>query len=165
MSVRRILPLLLFALFLTEPNALAQMHGQGYDWGRIAGNTAVSVGLTWASKAALKAVIDEPRPDLSDNKSFPSGHTALAFAGATSLHKAFGKEYPWLSVAGFAVATAVGVERVATRRHHWYDALAGAGLGIGMTELTWWASDRLFGKDRRLAVGCYGTVVEFAYRF
>ena len=165
MSVRRILPLLLLALCLAQPNAYAQMHGRAYDWPRIVGNTATSVGLTWASKAALKAMIDEPRPDLSDNKSFPSGHTALAFAGATSLHKAFGKEHPWLSVAGFAAATAVGVERVASQRHHWYDALAGAGLGIGMTELTWWASDRLFGKDRQLAVGCHGTVVEFAYRF
>ena len=52
-----------------------------------------------------------------------------------------------MSVAAFAAATALGVERVARDRHHWYDVVAGAGVGFGAAELTWWLSDKVFGKD------------------
>ena len=53
------------------------------------------MGVAFAGKAALKKVVNEERPDHSDNKSFPSGHAAMAFAAATSLHKEFGKQNPW----------------------------------------------------------------------
>ena len=59
-----------------------------------------------------------------------------------------------------AAATAIGVERVVSDRHHWYDVVAGAGVGIGAAELTWWLSDKLFGKGRRVAVGCSGNTVD-----
>ena len=51
----------------------------------------------------LKHTVHRMRPDGTDNKSFPSGHTAVAFSGATVLHKEFGKTSPWISVAGYAV--------------------------------------------------------------
>ena len=146
-----------------EQKALAAQSPARYNWARILTNTAASVGFAWLSKVGLKAVIKEERPDHSDYESFPSGHAALAFAGATSLHKAFGKDCVWVSVAGFAAATAVGVERVVNKRHYWYDVVAGAALGFGLAELTWWASDKIFGNG--LSVGFGGTVVDVSYRF
>ena len=124
-----------------------------------------TLGFAWVTKTALKACIHIERPDHSDYESFPSGHASIAFAGATSLHKAFGRDYPWVSVAGFAAATAVGVERVVSKRHHWYDVVAGAALGFGMAELTWWASDKIFGNGSQLTVGAAGTMLDVTYRF
>lgn len=123
-----------------------------HNWARFLANTTASLAVTYGLKTILKKTIKEERPDHSDNESFPSGHTALAFSAATSLHKEFGKECPWVSIAGYGVATAIGVERVVSERHHWYDVVAGAGLGFASTELTWWLSDKLF-KNDKVAVG------------
>jgi membrane-associated phospholipid phosphatase len=48
------------------------------------------------------------------------------------------------------VATLTAIDRVRRDRHHWHDVCAGAAIGIGATELTYWLSDRLFpnGKAR-----------------
>lgn len=148
-----------------QRNEALLQHTGKYNWSRILLNTCMSVGLTWVSTTGLKACIHVERPDHSDNESFPSGHAAMAFAGATSLHKAFGRDYPWVSVAGFAAATAVGVERIVSKRHHWYDVVAGAALGFGVAELTWWASDKIFGDGSQLTVGAAGTTLDVTYRF
>ena len=130
---------------------------EGHDWTRFLANTTASVALSYGAKTILKATISEERPDHSDNQSFPSGHAAMAFAGAASLHKEFGKTNPWVSVAGFGAATIIGVERVVSERHHWYDVVAGAGLGFAVAEATWWLSDRLFPKQKEhVAVGFSG---------
>jgi hypothetical protein len=140
---------------------LAQRH----NWSRFIVNTVASVGVGFALKTALKAMIKEERPDHSDNKSFPSGHAAMAFAAARSIDKEFRCESIWIPIAGYAAATAIGVERVASDRHHWYDVVAGAALGFGAAELTWWASDKLFGKGSNIAVGSCGNTVDVVYNF
>ena len=121
-------------------------------------NTVASVAVAYVGKTVLKAVVNEERPDHSDNKSFPSGRASMAFAAARSIDKELRKDSPWISVAGYAAATAVGVERVVNDHHHWYDVLAGAALGFGAAELTWWLSDKVF-KNDRLAVGVTGNGV------
>lgn len=133
-----------------------------HDWTRFIANTTASVAVTYGFKTLLKATINEERPDHSDNKSFPSGHTALAFAGAMSLHKEFGKTNPWVSVAGFGAATIIGVERVLGDHHHWYDVVAGAGLGVASAELTWWLSDKIFKRDK-LKVGISANGIAMVY--
>ena len=65
----------------------------------------------------------------------------------------------------YAAATAIGVERVVNDRHHWYDVVAGAGIGIGAAELTWWLSDKLLGKGSNVAVGASGNTVDVVYNF
>ncbi len=137
----------------------------GHNWPRFAVNTIASVGVSYVGKTALKAMIKEERPDHSDNKSFPSGHAAMAFAAARSIDKEFRQESIWIPIVGYAAATAVGVERVASDRHHWYDVVAGAALGYGAAELTWWLSDKLFGKGSNIAVGSSGNSVDVVYNF
>lgn len=137
----------------------------GHNWPRFAVNTIASVGVAYVGKTALKAMIKEERPDHSDNKSFPSGHAAMAFAAARSIDKEFRKDCIWIPIAGYAAATAVGIERVASDRHHWYDVVAGAAVGYGAAELTWWLSDKMFGRGSNLAVGTSGNTVDVVYNF
>ena len=131
-----------------------------HNWPRFIVNTIGSVGVAYVGKTALKAMIKEERPDHSDNKSFPSGHASMAFAAARSIDKEFRKDCIWIPIAGYAAATAVGIERIANKHHHWYDVVAGAGIGIGSAELTWWLSDKLFGKGSNVAVGSSGNTVD-----
>ena len=138
----------------------------GHNWPRFAVNTIASVGVAFGAKTALKAMIKEERPDHSDNSSFPSGHAAMAFAAARSIDKEFRCESIWIPIAGYAAATAIGVERVASDRHHWYDVVAGAALGFGAAELTWWLSDMIFPQRKyNVAIGSSGNTVEVVYSF
>ena len=136
-----------------------------HNWSRFIANTVASVGVAYGAKTVLKAIVKEDRPDHSDDKSFPSGHAAMAFAAARSLDKEFRKESIWIPIAGYAAATALGVERVASDRHHWYDVVAGAAVGIGSAELTWWLSDLLLGKGSNIAVGTSGNAINVNYNF
>ena len=137
----------------------------GHNWPRFAVNTIASVGVAYIGKTALKTIVKEERPDHSDNKSFPSGHASMVFAAARSIDKEFRKESIWIPIAGYAAATAVSIERVASDRHHWYDVAAGAALGFGAAELTWWGCGKLFGKDSNVAVGASGNTVDVLYKF
>jgi hypothetical protein len=148
----------------TKKKAYAQPVA-GHNWPRFAVNTIASVGVAYIGKTALKAMIKEERPDHSDNKSFPSGHTAMAFAAARSIDKEFRKESIWIPIAGYAAATAVGIERVANDRHHWYDVVAGAAVGYGAAELSWYLSDKLLGSGSKVVVATTGNTVDVTYNF
>jgi len=87
-----------------------------------------SVGLAGGLATLGKAVVHEQRPDQSDNNSFPSGHTAVAFASATTMYIRYGWEW---GVPAYALATLTGAARVAADKHYWWDALAGAAIGGG----------------------------------
>ena len=71
----------------------------------------------------LKQTIDKPRPDGTNNNSFPSGHTSAAFSGATFIHKRYGFNKAWPV---YVVASFVGYSRVYAEKHYWEDVLAGA---------------------------------------
>ena len=137
---------------------------KGHNWPRFVINTIASVGVAYAGKTVLKSLINEERPDNSDHKSFPSGHAAMAFAAARSIDKEFSCESVWIPIAAYSAATVVGVQRVVRDRHHWYDVVAGAGLGLGAAELTWWLSDKLF-KNENVLVGCSEDAVDVAICF
>ena len=105
---------------------------------------AVNAGVTYA----LKRTIHERRPDGTDNRSFPSGHTSIAFCGATSLMHEYYKVSPWIGVAGYAVATTVAVDRVRRNRHHWGDVVVGAAIGCLSAEAGYLIGDLILGKDK-----------------
>lgn len=86
----------------------------------------------------LKRLTAEPRPyNPNDLSSFPSSHTSQAFLTATLLHEQYGRQYPWLSVSGYAVAAATGTMRVLGNKHWATDVLAGAGIGFLSAETIW----------------------------
>ena len=86
--------------------------------------TGVAAMLT---TTALKYGFDTQRPN-GGRRSFPSGHTTLAFSGAGYLHARYG----WKVGLPFElIAAGVAYSRVKTRDHHWYDVVAGAAIGEG----------------------------------
>ena len=115
------------------------------DWGRFFASTAMSYGIMAILVNGIKYTAKEMRPDGTTANSWPSGHTATSFVGATILHKEYGlTRSPWYSVAGYGVATATGVMRVLNNRHWVSDVLSGAGIGIMSGELAYALSDILF---------------------
>lgn len=88
-----------------------------------AGESLLAAGAT---TFALKELVRERRPDGSDRKSFPSGHTSISFAAAATLEKRYGWQFGFPAL---AVASFVGVARVRADKHYWHDAVAGAVIG------------------------------------
>ncbi len=85
----------------------------------------------------LKKSINETRPDGS-HYSFPSGHTANVFAGATLVSIEYGKNHKWVPYAAYGVASGVGVMRMVNNKHYISDVLFGAGLGILSMKIAYW---------------------------
>ncbi len=121
------------------------------SWGRMVVSDALSMGLAAGIVQGLKNSTHVERPDGSDNHSFPSGHTATAFAAATMLTKEYGHLSPWVGVGAYSCATATGLMRVANNKHWLSDVLVGAGVGILSTEFGYWLADLIY-KDRGLNV-------------
>ncbi len=131
---------------------LAGVEGRS-AWPRFLASTAMSYGIMAAFVNGIKYTAKEMRPDGSTANSWPSGHTATSFVGATLLHHEYGMtRSPWYSIAGYGVATATGIMRVLNNRHWVSDVMSGAGIGIMSTELAYALSDIIF-KDRGLLRG------------
>lgn len=123
------------------------------DWGRLLASSLFSYGIMAGFVNGIKYTAKEMRPDGSTANSWPSGHTATSFVGATILHKEYGMtRSPWFSIAGYGAATATGVMRVLNNRHWVSDVLSGAGIGIMSTELGYALGDIIF-KGRGLLRG------------
>lgn len=90
----------------------------------------VANALTLAVVETTKYLAKEERPDQSDNLSFPSGHTAIAFTNAALLFHEYQESNFWYASSGFLFATATGVFRMANNRHYASDVLTGAGIGL-----------------------------------
>jgi membrane-associated phospholipid phosphatase len=76
----------------------------------------------------LKLAIDKPRPDVSNNSSFPSGHTSTTFQNAAFIQKRFGWKY---GAAAYVLAGFPGYTRIQGDKHDGWDVLAGAIIGVG----------------------------------
>lgn len=96
----------------------------------------------------LKKSINEIRPDGS-HYSFPSGHTANAFAGATLLSVEYGRNYRWVPYAAYTVASGVGVMRMLNNKHYISDVLFGAGLGILSMRAAYWTHQYRWNKPKK----------------
>ena len=114
----------------------------------IAGSVIIAAVMT----EGLKVVVNRQRPYIKypldihpyDNseqgKSFPSAHTSLAFATATSLSLECKKWY--IVVPAYAWAAGVGYSRLYQGEHYPSDVMAGAAVGAGSAFLCHWLNKK-----------------------
>jgi membrane-associated phospholipid phosphatase len=132
--------------------ALALALAGGPNGTRAAVRGMASVGVTAAVvNLVFKPLLRRRRPErkvlhtggrsrvkMPASRSFPSGHTAAAFAFATGA----GRELAWAGPPLYALAALVGYSRVHTGVHYPLDVIAGALAGVALGELTGACSDR-----------------------
>jgi undecaprenyl-diphosphatase len=118
--------------------------------------TAVTVLSADLLATGLKLLTDRPRPYVAHPEqhpltnpvldvSFPSGHAATAFAGATALARFL----PGSAVPLYLVAAAVAWSRVYVGAHYVSDVIVGSALGVATTLLLLRAIRRLSPLTRR----------------
>jgi len=115
-------------------------------------NIIVANALGAAVFTTLKYTVKEERPDQTDNLSFPSGHTAIAFTNAAILYYEFKDSNLWYASSGFLFATATGILRIANNKHYTSDVLTGAGIGLASGLIvSYWNPFRsvTFGKNKK----------------
>lgn len=131
----------------------------------------VGTGIYVITTQGLKRIINETRPNGTEH-SFPSGHTATAFFGATVLAKELGQEYPWLAVTGYTLAAGTGYLRLANHEHWLSDVLVGAGIGIASAELAYciypklkqhFSKNQAFQWEPRIAPNYYAANVSYHF--
>lgn len=121
-------------------------------------STVIAAGLV---VPALKEISGRTRPrrDLgnsdfhpfSGGASFPSGHTAAAFAIATTIAR--NNDRRWVKDVSYSVATLVGYARIDHDAHWLSDTLSGALIGMAVAK-----SVNRFNRERRsVAVSSLGT--------
>lgn len=104
-----------------------------------------SLGVDGVLTYALKYTVNRPRPQVTypdieafeseRTMSFPSGHTSIAFATATSLALKYPKWY--VIVPSYLWACSVGYSRMDMGMHYPTDVLTGAVVGSGSAYLTY----------------------------
>ena len=132
--------------------AFALALAGGPNGTRAAVRGMASVGVTAAVvNLVFKPLLRRGRPErkvlltggrsrvkMPTTRSFPSGHTAAAFAFATGA----GRELAWAGPPLYALAALVGYSRVHTGVHYPLDVIAGALAGVALGELTGACIDR-----------------------
>ena len=96
-----------------------------------------SAAIMGLSTHFVKQGVHRQRPNESGYNSFPSGHTASAFAAAEFLHQEYKDVSPWYGYAGYFVATATGTLRMYNNKHWFSDVVAGAGFGMASTKISY----------------------------
>lgn len=112
------------------------------DWQGL--KQGVFTGIAAAgSMLILKYSVSELRPDHSNYHSFPSGHSTIAFASAAFMQRRYG--WKW-GIPAYTVATYTAVGRVLAKKHHWWDCVAGATIGVASAYIftTPWAREHEF---------------------
>lgn len=117
-------------------------------WVRMAVSQGAATVIMAGVVEGLKHTVRSTRPDGSDRHSFPSGHAAWSFMGATTVARELGPQSWWYTAGAFTVATAVAVERVVDKHHHTIDVIAGAAIGVASAELGYLIGNLCFNRPR-----------------
>ena len=113
---------------------------------------ATAYAIMGAVVNGIKYTAKIRRPDNSAYNSFPSGHTATVFTGVEMLYQEYKHSDPWVGITGYVVATGVGLLRIYNNRHWASDVVAGAGIGILSTKLSYLLfpyTSRILGKRKQ----------------
>ncbi len=102
------------------------------------------------NKGIWKHTINVQRPDGSNMKSFPSGHTATVFTGSHILFNEYKDSCPWIGIGAYGIATATGILRMTNNKHWLSDVITGAGIGILSAEVAYMPCVKYLGS--RIAV-------------
>ena len=139
-----------------------------------AGESAVSVLLNSGLTMGAKSLVRRPRPWVAydgdlvclqtvRSTSFPSGHTSLTFAAATSLSLAYPEWY--VVIPSYLWAGAVGFSRMYIGAHYPSDVLAGALLGAGSALLVHYVWNQLWKRNETPIAPQKGVVIPFVFVF
>lgn len=157
------LPLLAQAIDTAVTKPADGWRGYGKDVLVLAETLALTAGVTNFLKFAvgrarpyayLENLPDDVRTEKDAGLSFPSGHTSMAFAMATSWSWLYMKRHPdspavvpiW--VGSYALATTTALLRPVAGKHFWTDILAGAAIGIGIGLLVPYVHELVAKKNR-----------------
>ena len=99
---------------------------------------ATAYTIMGSSIGVIKNTSNVKRPDGSNTRSFPSGHTANAFLGAEFLYQEYKDVSVWYGITGYLVATGTGLLRMTNEKHWLTDVATGAGIGILSTKNAYW---------------------------
>lgn len=108
---------------------------------------ALGGAITAGTVLGLKSATSVMRPDGSTRNSWPSGHTATAFATATFYHKEYGQYGTLHSVAAYGLAGVTGIFRQLNNRHWLTDVFAGAGFGLWSANVAYYLMDQWMGDE------------------
>lgn len=113
----------------------------------------------------LKHTFRQQRPGHGDKVSFPSGHTTTAFAFAAVV----GSFHEWYyAVPAYALASAVGFQRLTNNNHYLHDVLMGATIGIsygiGVSKVVQ-KKDSFLKNITLLPIGTEGVMMGYNYTF
>ena len=111
-----------------------------------------------AGTAILKEAVGQRRPGDQNGRSFPSGHTNTAFAGAAFLQQRYG---PRFGVPAYVSALLVGWSRVFGNKHYVNDVLGGASIAV----FSAWALVPPYDPDRLRAWRDLGRERRFRYEW
>jgi len=119
---------------------------------------AVANSVSLVIVTAIKHIAKEERPDQSDNLSYPSGHSAIAFTNAMLLFNEYKDSNLWYASSGFLFATTTGIFRIANNKHYASDVLTGAGIGLASGILVSYYNplqSMKFGKNKKTTAFVY----------
>lgn len=114
---------------------------------RMALSNSFSLVLAVGLAEGLKSTVDEWRPDMKDENSFPSGHATMAFMSAAILSREYGYLSPWVTIGGYSCATLTQLLRIRHNSHWMNDLSMGAGIGMVSANLGYYLSDLIFGEE------------------
>lgn len=128
--------------------ALFSVVAPSSDWLEIALLYGASSALSYGTRVLLKNTINRIRPyeyfpassdypplEEDFDQSFPSGHSIMAFTGASFTHMLFALRYPEspyrlpVTIATWTFAASTAILRVASGNHFISDVLAGSAIG------------------------------------